>query len=99
MPDGRRGGDAGADRTSRACPGGARRRFAAAFRAPRLLRETRGQATVEFALVVAALMVVVVACGSLWRLVESGVFVEHALSAASHHIGGAIGAVADVFSY
>ena len=60
----------------------------------------RGQGTVEFALVTAGLLAVVVACGALWRSLEGGLFVEHALTAASHHVQGvAPGAVADVFLY
>ena len=60
----------------------------------------RGQGTVEFALVTAGLLAVIVACGALWRSFEGGLFVEHALTAASHHVQGvAPGAVADVFLY
>ncbi|WP_167510327.1 hypothetical protein [Gordonibacter sp. 28C] len=54
----------------------------------------------EFALVTAGLLAVIVACGALWRSFEGGLFVEHALTAASHHVQGvAPGAVADVFLY
>ncbi|WP_227115114.1 hypothetical protein [Gordonibacter urolithinfaciens] len=54
----------------------------------------------EFALVTAGLLAVIVACGALWRSFEGGLFVEHALIAASHHVQGtAPGAVADVFLY
>ncbi|MSA60928.1 hypothetical protein GKE55_03660 [Gordonibacter pamelaeae] len=62
--------------------------------------DERGQGTVEFALVTAGLLAVIVACGALWRSFEGGLFVEHALMAASHHVqGAALGAVADVFLY
>lgn len=62
--------------------------------------DERGQSTVEFALVTAALLIVVVACSMLWRRMESGLFVEHALSSASHHIElAAPGSIADVFLY
>ena len=47
--------------------------------------DEQGQGTVEFA---------------LWRSFEGGLFVGHALMAASHHVqGAALGAVADVFLY
>lgn len=60
----------------------------------------RGQSTVEFAVVTAALIVIVVAAGALWRHLEDGRFVEHALSSASHHVElTAPGSVADVFLY
>lgn len=60
----------------------------------------RGQGTVEFALVTAGLLTVIVACGALWRVFEGGLFVEHALMAASHHVQGAApGSIADVFLY
>ena len=54
----------------------------------------------EFALVTAGLLAVIVACGALWRSFEGGLFVEHALMAASHHVQAvAPGAVADVFVF
>ena len=60
----------------------------------------RGQGTVEFALVMAAFLAVVVACGALWRGLEAGMFVDHALTSASHHVQMTMpGSVADVFLY
>ena len=47
----------------------------------------------------AALLAVVVAIGALWRAFGDGLFVEHAVASASHHVQGAIGAIADVFMY
>ena len=67
-----------------------------------------GQGTVEFALVTAAFLAAVIALGALWRGLEAGMFVDHALMSASHHIqispSGRIqmtmpGSVADVFLY
>lgn len=59
-----------------------------------------GQSTVEFALVTAALLVVVLVSALLWRQLEEGLFVEHALSSASHHVElAAPGTIADVFLY
>lgn len=62
-------------------------------------RYEKGQGTVEFAVVTAAIVVVVVALGALWRLLQDGAFVAHAAASASHHVQGAFGAVADVFMF
>lgn len=65
----------------------------------RLSREGRGQSTVEFALVTAALLVVFVGLGALWRVFSEGVVVEHAVAAAPYHVqGGQDLSVADVFA-
>ncbi len=59
-----------------------------------------GQATVEFALVVTAFLIIVVVLALLWHQIQDGLFVEHALAAASHHVGLAMpGSIADVFLY
>lgn len=66
----------------------------------RALRDERGQGTVEFALVAAAFLAVVVACGALWQVLERGLFVDHAVTSASHHVQmAAPGSLADVFLY
>ena len=63
------------------------------------LRCEEGQSTVEFALVTAALLVVFVALGAMWRLFSEGVVVEHAVAAAPYHVqGGNDGVLADVFA-
>lgn len=58
-----------------------------------------GQSTVEFAIVTAGLFLIVSTFSLLWNIGDSGIFVQHALSCASHHIqevaGGVVG---DVFS-
>lgn len=60
----------------------------------------RGQATVEYALAVGALLVVFIACAALWRALDDGLFVAHAAAGASHHVGGASsGGIADVLMY
>lgn len=59
-----------------------------------------GQGTVEFAIVTAAFLTVALALGALWRAVEEGLFVNHALLSASHHVQLAMpGGIADVFLY
>ena len=60
----------------------------------------RGQSTVEFAVVTAAFLAVMLGLGALWRGVSGGLFVEHALSTASHHVEGVVPqALADVLLY
>lgn len=59
-----------------------------------------GQASVEYAVVLAAFLALVIALGALWRLFDLGVVVDHALQSASHHIMGvAEGSWGDVFLY
>ncbi len=58
-----------------------------------------GQATVEYAVVVAAFLSVVVALGAFGRILGGGLFVEHAVASASHHVAGATAAIIDVFSF
>lgn len=58
-----------------------------------------GQATVEFALVMCALLAIALALGALWRAVSGELFIEHALMSASHHVQAAAGWIIDVFSY
>lgn len=59
-----------------------------------------GQSTVEFALVAVAFLAVALGLGALWRGVSGGMFVEHALLSASHHIEGATPqALADIVLY
>lgn len=59
-----------------------------------------GQSTVEFVIVTAGLICVVVALGALWHSVNSGLLVEHALSAASHHLVDVPAAfIVDIFRF
>ncbi len=59
-----------------------------------------GQSTVEFALVTAAFLTVVIGLGALWRLASGGALVEHALATASHCVEQASPqAMADVLLY
>ncbi len=61
---------------------------------------TKGQGTVEFAIVTGGFLIIATAFGLLWRALGSGLFVEHALSAASHHVdGAALGALSDVLLF
>ncbi len=58
-----------------------------------------GQSTVEYALVLSACLGVVVGLGLLMGSIEDGVFVEHAVAAASHNVEVLLGGTADVFSF
>lgn len=59
-----------------------------------------GQSTVEFAVVAAAFLAVVLGLGALWRVASGGLFVDHAVTCASHHVQGAIAqSAADVLLY
>lgn len=63
-------------------------------------RRERGQATVEYAVVFTGLAAALVALAALWRGLGDGLFIEHALGAASHHIQAvAPAAIADIFLY
>ena len=59
-----------------------------------------GQSTIEFALVCFALIGFIVALSVLWHLFERGLFVEHALASASHHLQSVFsGVVGDVLLF
>lgn len=59
-----------------------------------------GQSTVEFAIITAGLLALVVALGVLWNALNSGLLIEHALAAASHHLVQVPAAfLADIFRY
>lgn len=48
----------------------------------------------------AGFLALTVALSALWHAIGDGLFVEHALAAASHHVQGAApGTIADVFLY
>lgn len=64
-----------------------------------LVGDESGQSTVEYAVVLVAVLCVILALGALWRALESGMFVEHALASASHHVQASVGWVVDVFAY
>lgn len=64
------------------------------------LNAERGQSTVEFAVIMAGLASLLVGLAALMHAIDAGVFVQHALSVASHHVAAAAPAViADIFLY
>lgn len=64
------------------------------------MRDISGQSTVEYVVITAVFVVMLTVLGMLWRTLEDGLFVEHALLSASHHVQLTFpGNVADVFLY
>lgn len=63
------------------------------------INSENGQSTVEFAIVTAAMLVIVITLGLFWNLGSDGILVDHAQSSASHHLeDAAAGIVGDIFS-
>lgn len=59
-----------------------------------------GQSTVEYAMVLAAFLAMLMALGALWHLFDFGTVIDHALQSASHHVQNVSeGAWLDVFLY
>ena len=59
-----------------------------------------GQSTVEYAVIFAGFLALIIELGTVWRLFETGLVLEHALQSASHHLQQvAEGAWLDVFLY
>ena len=58
-----------------------------------------GQGTVEFAIVTAGLIALIVGLGAIAHTWDSGLVVSHALRSASHMVSAASGWIADVFCY
>ena len=66
----------------------------------KIKRDNKGQGSLEFALIMAAFLAIVVGLGALWEILDAGLFVEHALASASHHVQAvSVGVVGDVFLY
>ena len=65
-----------------------------------ILANRRGQASVEFAIVLFAFLALVAGLGMLCDFERSGILAEHASAGASHTVGGSdAGAWADVLAY
>ena len=66
----------------------------------RKTKEHAGQSKVEYVVVLAALLAVVVGLGALVHLFSDGTIANHAVFSASHHVGGDfLGAALDVFTF
>lgn len=59
-----------------------------------------GQSSVEYVIVFAAFLAMVISLGAVANLLESGLVLEHALQSASHHLNNVLTAAwADIFLY
>ncbi len=65
----------------------------------RKLRDISGQATAELAIVMALVLIIVGALSVLSDKLEAGIFIDHAISAASHNIVDSINGLADAFNF
>lgn len=70
-------------------------------RVPRTLHDERGQATVEFALVMIAILPIMLALALLWRAAQQGRLVQLAHDNASHSVeaGRGMDGVQDISLY
>lgn len=68
------------------------------FRRPVRTEADMGQSMVEYAVILAGFLALIMGMGVLWHLFDTGLVVEHALQSASHHLQDvAQGAWLDVF--
>lgn len=68
------------------------------FRRPVRKEAGMGQSMVEYAVILAGFLALIMGMGALWHLFDTGLVVEHALQSASHHLQDvAQGAWLDVF--
>lgn len=64
------------------------------------LIDDQGQSTVEFAVIAAGFAAITVALTAFWRMLDAGLIVQHALTAASHHLANVPAPnIADIFRY
>lgn len=63
------------------------------------LRNDSGQSTVEYAVVAAALIAIVVALGALSGFLRDGALIQHVIASASHAVERGVGGVVDVFCF
>ena len=60
----------------------------------------RGQATVEFAVITAGFLAMMLALSAVWHAIGDGLLVDHAIAVASHHLQtAALATVSDIFLY
>ncbi|WP_241156013.1 hypothetical protein [Adlercreutzia sp. ZJ154] len=64
-----------------------------------LIASVCGQSSVEYAVVLGAILCIVVVLGALSSVVSDGVFIQHAIAAASHNVQGSVGGAIDVFCF
>ena len=64
-----------------------------------LVADESGQSTVEYALVFTALLAVLAGAGALMGVLGDGLFVQHAVTSASHCVSASIGGITDAFCF
>lgn len=74
---------------------------AGSWRARGLVQDERGQACIEYALVLIAFAAMVLAMGAVWHASRDGVLLREARDASSHLVGGAgvLGMLRDISLY
>ncbi len=65
----------------------------------RLVADERGQSSVEYAIVLSALLCVLVGIGALMGVLDEGVFVHHAVTSASHCLQSSLTGITDLFCF
>ena len=63
------------------------------------LLDDAGQSTVEYAVVAAGFIALVVGLGAVSEFLQDGTLARHAAAAASHAVGASLGGVVDVFCF
>jgi uncharacterized protein (UPF0333 family) len=61
--------------------------------------DERGQSSVEYAIVLSALLCVLVGIGALMGVLDEGVFVHHAVTSASHCLQSSLTGITDLFCF
>ena len=70
------------------------------MKALKSLAKVEGQSSVEYAIVFAAFLAVVIGLGAMADLLGSGLILDHALQSASHHLKDVASAAwSDIFLY
>lgn len=59
----------------------------------------KAQSTVEFAIVFLVFLGIIVGLGGIFKKIDAGMFLDHAIVAASHNVEQAIGGLCDVFVF
>lgn len=63
------------------------------------LKDTSGQSTVEFVIVLGALISILIALGLLKGLFSDGKIFDHVIGSASHNVSQAVQGIVDVFVF
>ena len=64
-----------------------------------LVADESGQSTVEYAIVFTALLAVVAGAGALMGVLGDGLFVQHAVTSASHSVASSVMGITDALCF